>query len=180
MVGQAGAHQVMPVSWQRVWRSQLEVAALDTAPGCLRLHARHVLGAWSLEDLSDTVELLVSELATNAVQAAEKVSGPPWAAGPSPQRQCVELRLTLTDYTLVIEVWDACPAPPQQAGLPDAGALSGRGLFLVQELSQRWGSTTRPRRAAATRALSTGSAPHPGPFPASCVRSPARSSGASS
>ncbi len=139
MVGQTGAHQVTPASCQRVWRSQLEVAALDTAPGRLRLHAKHVLGAWSLAGLADTAELLVSELATNAVQAAQKGLALSRPAGPPPERPCVELRLTLTDYALVIEVWDGCPAPPRHTGLPDASRLGGRGLFLVQELSRHWG-----------------------------------------
>jgi anti-sigma regulatory factor (Ser/Thr protein kinase) len=138
MVGQSGAYQVVPASWPRVRRSQLEVAAFDTAAGCLRLHAKNVLCEWNLANLSDTIELLVSELVTNAVQAPAKVA-PSWPFGPSPECPCVELRLTLNDYALVIEVWDGHPDPPSRPSLPDASALSGRGLFLVQQLSHRWG-----------------------------------------
>jgi anti-sigma regulatory factor (Ser/Thr protein kinase) len=139
MAGQSGAYRLAPASRPRVQRSRLEVAALDTAPGCLRLHARHMLSEWGLPGLSDTAELLVSELVTNAVQAPAKVAAPPWADQPSPECPCVELRLTADDRALVIEVWDGHPAPPPQPSLPDASALGGRGLFLVRELSRRWG-----------------------------------------
>jgi hypothetical protein len=35
----------------------------------VRSHARWLLGTWQLESMSDTVELLVSELVTNAINA---------------------------------------------------------------------------------------------------------------
>jgi len=135
MAGQSGTHRLVPAPWARVRQSQLEVAALDTAPGCLRLHAKLMLGEWGIADLSDTAELLVSELVTNAVQAP----APRSPAGPSAECSCVELRLTVDDRAVVIEVWDGYPAPPPRPSLPDASALSGRGLFLVQQLSHRWG-----------------------------------------
>lgn len=139
MPGQSEANRLVPVSWPRVRQSRLEVAALDSAPGCLRLHARHMLSEWGIAGLSDTTELLISELATNAVQAPEKVAAPFWPVRPSPECPCVELRLTVDDRALVIEVWDGHPAPPPQPSLPDASAPGGRGLFLVRELSHRWG-----------------------------------------
>ena len=138
MAGQSAGYRLTPASWPRVQRSRLEVAALDTAPGCLRLHAKHMLYEWGLPGLSDTTELLVSELVTNVVQVPEKVptSSRP---GPFPVCPCVELRLTIDDRALVIEVWDGHPAPPPPPSLPDDDAPGGRGLFLVQELSHRWG-----------------------------------------
>lgn len=135
MAGQSGVYRLGSASRPRVRRSRLEVAALDTAPGCLRLHAKHMLCEWGFPSLSDTTELLVSELVTNAVQAPEKVAAPSWPL----VRPCVEIRLTVDDRALVIEVWDGHPAPPPPPSLPDASALGGRGLFLVQELSDRWG-----------------------------------------
>jgi anti-sigma regulatory factor (Ser/Thr protein kinase) len=139
MAGQSGVYRLGSASRPRVRRSRLEVAALDTAPGCLRLHAKHMLCEWGFPSLSDTTELLVSELVTNAVQAPEKVAAPSWPGRPSLVRPCVEIRLTVDDRALVIEVWDGHPAPPPSPSLPDASALGGRGLFLVQELSHRWG-----------------------------------------
>ncbi len=46
MAGQSGAYRLAPAALPRVRQSRLEVAALDIAPGCLRLHAKHVLAEW--------------------------------------------------------------------------------------------------------------------------------------
>ena len=148
MVGKSGAYRLVPGAWPQVRRSQLEVAALDTAPGCLRLRTRAVLREWGfaslpgVEDFPGTVELLVSELVTNAVEAVqvpEAAAVPSWLPGPSPECTCVELRLSLDDQKLVIEVWDTHPAPPPKPSLPDLDAPNGRGLFLVEQLSHNWG-----------------------------------------
>jgi anti-sigma regulatory factor (Ser/Thr protein kinase) len=140
MAGQPSAYRFTAAPQTRARRSQLEVAALNTAPGCLRLHAKHVLSEWGLTVLSDVAELLVSEVATNAVLAAPATTAAPsWPGRPSPRCPCVELRLSVDHRALVIELWDGSPDPPPPASLPDADALSGRGLFLVQELSDRWG-----------------------------------------
>ncbi|MCF6523130.1 SpoIIE family protein phosphatase [Streptomyces sp. JJ36] len=81
------------------------------------------LGAWGLEELAFTTELIVSELLTNAIR---------YAGGP------VRLRL-IRDETLICEVSDPAQAHPhlRRARLTDEG---GRGLFLVHQLTQRWGS----------------------------------------
>ncbi|MGH3329268.1 MAG: ATP-binding protein [Streptomycetales bacterium] len=80
------------------------------------------LRAWGLDHLTDCAVLLVSELVTNAV-----IHG----GGPT------LLRLTF-DATLRVEVRDLSPAAPRlrYAG-PDE--LGGRGLQLVDRLSQCWG-----------------------------------------
>jgi hypothetical protein len=49
-------------------RSYLELAALPTAVPCARLHAKNILHEWQMANLTDTVELLVSEIVTNAVR----------------------------------------------------------------------------------------------------------------
>ena len=140
MTGQLSAHWLTSASWTGARRSQLEVAAFDTAPSCLRLHAKRVLSEWGLADLADVAELLVSEVATNAVRAAPaRMPAPFWPGRPAPEYTCVELRLSVDHRAVVIELWDAHPDPPPAASLPGADALSGRGLFLVQELSDRWG-----------------------------------------
>ena len=51
MVGKSGAYRLVPGAWPQVRRSQLEVAALDTAPGCLRLRTRAVLREWGFASL---------------------------------------------------------------------------------------------------------------------------------
>ncbi|WMX45276.1 serine/threonine-protein phosphatase [Streptomyces roseicoloratus] len=96
----------------------------DAAPGRARRLARRALARWDLEDLTDSVELLISEVVTNAVRYAERP---------------VTLRLLKTDV-LRCEVGDDSPQLPRQrrARETDEG---GRGLFLVNRLARRWGAT---------------------------------------
>ncbi|MEW2195450.1 SpoIIE family protein phosphatase [Streptomyces microflavus] len=96
----------------------------DAAPGRARRLARRALGRWGLDEMSDEVELLVSEVVTNAVRYAERP---------------VTLRLLRTDI-LRCEVGDDSPQLPRQrrARETDEG---GRGLFLVNRLARRWGAT---------------------------------------
>ncbi len=119
-----------PLPWPQ--RSYLELGALPTAVPCARLHARHVLWEWGMSGLAQDGELLVSELVTNAVQAA---AGHAQAA--------VRLRLSGDRTRVLIEVWDADPRPPApkdlgEYGTPDPQEEGGRGLFLVAALSARW------------------------------------------
>ncbi|MFH8370113.1 SpoIIE family protein phosphatase [Streptomyces sp. NPDC018031] len=81
------------------------------------------LAAWSLDELAFTTELVVSELVTNAIR---------YAGGP------VGLRLIRADV-LVCEVTDPSNTQPRlrRAHSTDEG---GRGLFLVAQLTARWGS----------------------------------------
>ncbi|WP_327317583.1 SpoIIE family protein phosphatase [Streptomyces sp. NBC_01235] len=96
----------------------------DAAPGRARRLARRALSRWGLEDMTDSVELLVSEVVTNAVRYATRP---------------VTLRLLRTDV-LRCEVGDDVPQLPRlrQARATDEG---GRGLYLVNRLARRWGAT---------------------------------------
>ncbi|MFI0237250.1 SpoIIE family protein phosphatase [Streptomyces sp. NPDC016845] len=96
----------------------------DSAPGRARRLARSALARWDLEEMTDSVELLVSEVVTNAVRYASRP---------------VTLRLLRTDV-LRCEVGDDVPQLPRQrqARATDEG---GRGLFLVNRLARRWGAT---------------------------------------
>ncbi|MGW1736713.1 ATP-binding protein, partial [Streptomyces sp. NPDC001999] len=100
----------------------------DTAPGRARRLARRALSRWGLDELSDSVELLVSEVVTNAVRYAERYAERP-----------VTLRLLRTDI-LRCEVGDDSPQLPRMRQ-PRAGETDGLGLFLVNKLSRRWGTT---------------------------------------
>jgi len=100
----------------------------QTARQARRL-ARRALERWGLEELTDSVELLVSEVVTNAVRYAERP---------------ITLRLLRTDV-LRCEVGDDVPQLPRlrQARATDEG---GRGLYLVNRylvnrLARRWGAT---------------------------------------
>jgi anti-sigma regulatory factor (Ser/Thr protein kinase) len=108
--------------------SRLELAALDTAPACARKHARAVVIEWGLAAMADTVELLTSELVTNAVQASQGL--------PSP---VVKLWLVSDGQSVVVHVWDASDQMPvRQDADPDSA--SGRGLLLIETLSKDWGA----------------------------------------
>lgn len=106
----------------------LELAPLDTAPACARLHAVHVLREWGLQERADDVALIVSELTTNATDASVLL----------PDRPPIILRLLASETTLVIEVWDSSHEDPNPQPADDE-AVSGRGLTVVAALSDRWG-----------------------------------------
>jgi anti-sigma regulatory factor (Ser/Thr protein kinase) len=110
--------------------SHLQLGPLLSAASNARAHTRAVLAEWGLAELSETAELLVSEIATNALRASRALRQPL----PSP----VHLWLRAGRPGLVVTVWDADPQPPirRQA---DPDAVSGRGLTIVQALSSRWG-----------------------------------------
>ncbi|WNI16699.1 SpoIIE family protein phosphatase [Actinacidiphila sp. ITFR-21] len=87
---------------------------------------RRQLAAWGLGRLSDTTELLVSELVTNAIRAASYE---------------VELRLMRVGKLLVEVSDDNHNMPHLQRA--DADDQQGRGLALVSQLSQRWGTSRK-------------------------------------
>nr|WP_033277750.1 SpoIIE family protein phosphatase [Actinospica acidiphila] len=105
-----------------------QVAARDVAPDpgevpAVRQWAVELLSAWDLDDIAFVTELVVSELVTNAIRYGE-----------SP----IRVRL-IRDRTLICEVTDSSSTSPhlRRAHAFDEG---GRGLLLVAQLTQRWGS----------------------------------------
>jgi anti-sigma regulatory factor (Ser/Thr protein kinase) len=96
---------------------------------CARLHTRLVLAEWDLKPLAETAELLVSELVTNAVRAS---AGLPARHLGLPT---VQLWLSADHERVLIEVWDADERMPV-CEQPDPSAEHGRGLFLVETLSE--------------------------------------------
>lgn len=93
-----------------------------------RRHTTEQLTAWGLEEASFVTELLVSELVTNAIRYGR----PP-----------IQLRLIHEHSTLICEVSDASNTAPhmRRARTFDEG---GRGLLLVAQLAQRWGTRHAP------------------------------------
>ena len=105
----------------------LELGALPDAVPCARLHTRQVLWEWVLTGMTENAELLVSELLTNAVNAARSVQ----SIGP------VRLWLLSDSIQLLVLVWDANPLPPVRLHARQE-TESGRGLMLVETLSRQW------------------------------------------
>ena len=84
--------------------SFLELAALPTAVPCARLQAKQLAWEWGLDQLASDVELIVSELTTNAVQAAVAIENE--RPGHVADVSCIELRLCSDKEQVLIEVWD--------------------------------------------------------------------------
>ncbi|WP_327327963.1 SpoIIE family protein phosphatase [Streptomyces sp. NBC_01210] len=93
-----------------------------------RKNATDQLAAWGLDDAVFITELMVSELVTNAIRYGR----PP-----------IQLRLIHEDSTLICEVFDSSNTAPhlRRARTFDEG---GRGLLLVAQLAQRWGTRHLP------------------------------------
>ncbi|WP_330347059.1 SpoIIE family protein phosphatase [Streptomyces sp. NBC_00582] len=94
----------------------------------VRAAATDKLDAWGLTELGFTMELVLSELVTNAVRYG-----------------CEPIRMRLVyDRTLICEVADGSSTSPhlRYAATTDEG---GRGLFLVSQLTERWGTRYTPQ-----------------------------------
>ncbi|WP_406439655.1 SpoIIE family protein phosphatase [Streptomyces sp. NBC_01613] len=85
------------------------------------------LAEWGLDELTFATELILSELVTNAIR---------YGADP------IHVRV-LFDRTLICEVFDSSSTSPhlRYAAMTDEG---GRGLFLVAQLADRWGTRYTP------------------------------------
>jgi PAS domain S-box-containing protein len=107
----------------RTWQLPPDPAAVPEA----RLWAGEQLGSWGLADMAYSTELIVSELVTNAIRY-----------GSAP----IQLRL-IRGGALVCEVSDGNSAAPhlRRARVFDEG---GRGLLLVAQVAERWGSRQTP------------------------------------
>ena len=120
-------------------QSVLELWALPHAVPEARRHTRQVLEQWGLAELSETVELLVSEIITNAVHASAEPAGGRHDQVQADVASTLLFWLAAEGKRTLIQVWDSCERKPQRR---DAGtaAESGRGLLLVEALSAEWGS----------------------------------------
>lgn len=119
----------------RLRQPHLEMTAWPGAVPCARHHARQLLWDMGLKELIEPAELVVSELMTNAVRASGGLDAPGTTEN---ARSIVRLWLSVDDDSVLVLVWDACPARPQRQELQPA-AESGRGLYLVDVLSAAWG-----------------------------------------
>jgi hypothetical protein len=119
------------------------VGALPTAPRLARGFVTVTLSNWGLDDLTDTTELVVSELSANVVRASANPDGSPRydAEGKLP---LLWIRLLSDRVRLLIEVWDTVPptlgAPVPRHPEPDEE--SGRGLEIIETLAVDWGWET--------------------------------------
>ncbi|MFD5554258.1 SpoIIE family protein phosphatase [Streptomyces sp. NPDC127068] len=117
------------------WRVPSDTAAV----GPVRNECARQLRQWGLDEIAFTTELILSELITNAVRYAT---------------QPITVRL-IHSASLICEVFDGSNTSPhlRRASLTDEG---GRGLFLVAQLADRWGT----RYTADGKVIWTEQSPH--------------------
>ncbi|MFI1097266.1 ATP-binding protein [Streptomyces sp. NPDC020917] len=104
---------------------------------------RDNLRQWGVPALSDTAELLTTELVTNALQHTGGGAELTATLSPAPRNR---LRIEVRD-SLARRPPARVPAAAPAAGAGEHGAgehgTSGRGLLLVQALSDAWGVNAR-------------------------------------
>ncbi|WP_336212666.1 ATP-binding protein [Nonomuraea sp. LPB2021202275-12-8] len=110
---------------QASWTFPPEAASVPRA----RHRARAQVGRWGFHDQAEVVELLVSELVTNALRHG---------------RGGIRLGLTFEDGLLRCEVEDEAVKPPSVRPVR-ADDTQGRGLHLVDMLACCWGSDVTAR-----------------------------------
>jgi anti-sigma regulatory factor (Ser/Thr protein kinase) len=122
---------------ERLTLPHLEMTAWPGAVPCARHHARQLLWDLGLKELIEPVELVVSEIVTNAVQACGGLDTQ--KRGTGVPLSVVRLWLVPEPDSVLVLVWDGCPllSERQAPGLDDD---NGRGLLLVETLSAAWGS----------------------------------------
>ncbi|GAA4988980.1 SpoIIE family protein phosphatase/ATP-binding protein [Streptomyces hyderabadensis] len=93
----------------------------------IRSQVTRRLDEWGLDELAFTTELILSELVTNAIRYGGET---------------VHVRV-VRDRSLICEVFDSSSTSPhlRYAAMTDEG---GRGLFLVAQLAERWGTRYTP------------------------------------
>lgn len=139
-MAQPGTHNIRAVRPGSAWPTSSvlpPLGALPTAPAVARGHALSTLAVWDLRELADTVELVVSELTANGVNAScGPDRRPVYRDGRMP---VIWVGLHTDGAVLLAEVWDQADGVPVPKSA-DADAESGRGLDLVDMLTgSRWG-----------------------------------------
>ena len=117
--------QLMPAAWPL--HAALDLGALPPAPGCGRAWTRQILREWQLTHLTDSAQLITSELLANASLTGRRLDRP-----------AIRLTLLSDQEQLLILVRDYDPGAPVPRHASDDDE-SGRGLMLVQATSDQWG-----------------------------------------
>ncbi|MFD6181500.1 ATP-binding protein [Streptomyces goshikiensis] len=111
------------------------------APAQARALLRAQFTEWDIgAEPTDSAELLLSELVTNAVRHAR-----------APQGRGIGVRLARYDGMLRVEVADAGPPVKLTPQVVADGDEQGRGLAIVAALAERWGQC--PRRNGIGKAV---------------------------
>jgi anti-sigma regulatory factor (Ser/Thr protein kinase) len=109
-----------------------DLPAVPESARTARRFARAALAQWGLPALVDDVDLVVSELITNALLHAR-----------SNRQGGIRLELLRRTDALVCRISDGSALPPAPEQVAET-AESGRGLLLVQAVSASWGWSYEP------------------------------------
>lgn len=115
--------------------STTTLASDETAPARARLHAHNTATAWGRTDVRDDVELVVSEMVTNAVQA----TGPAETIG-------LHIIRRGEDGSIIVAVTDGSSVAPRTMPADRGDLLSehGRGMGIIDALSADHGHAPTP------------------------------------
>ena len=108
--------------------ARVDLPAEPASVGQARRFVRRVLDDWGLDDLDDlvdTVQLLTSELATNAVLHA---------------RTAFAVVVSRTADAVRVDVLDGSAVTPRNRR-PSLTAATGRGVNMIEVLAENWGAT---------------------------------------
>ncbi|MFJ7189696.1 ATP-binding protein [Streptomyces bacillaris] len=153
--------------------TSLRLAAVPSAVGRSRVFIRQTLQHWRLPDYIDVVELVVSELVTNAIEATGTTAPQPkWTA--ITDEDVIGVQLRIIDARLYVEVWDRSTGAPVRKH-PDDDAEGGRGLLLIEAMTEHWDVYQSEVGGKIVWAeLSLVEPPKPRPLPSMPVRVPGR------
>ena len=111
--------------------SRYASAQLDPQPASAaraRRLTRETLTRWDMASLTDDAEIISAEIVANAINAV-----PPGTTG-----LAIVYAIHATPSGLRIYTWNIGPGHPVPAN-PDPDAVSGRGLTIINALTERWG-----------------------------------------
>ncbi|WP_345434587.1 ATP-binding protein [Actinoallomurus vinaceus] len=115
----------------------LSFTATESTVPAIRRWVSIVIGEFGRHDRCSDAELIISELATNAVKAAPG--------------KLIKVMITRVGAESVLSVWDPAPEFPAVNADPfadleddDFDHNGGRGLLLVRSLAIAWGCTATP------------------------------------
>jgi len=113
-----------PASGDCLWRI-VTLAAIPEAVAQSRAWSRETLREWQLDDFAYVVQQLISELVTNSIEHAVT--------------SCVRVLLMFSAGTLRLDVTDDDVVSLPVRTQASADEVAGRGLTIVEALSDRWG-----------------------------------------
>lgn len=102
------------------------LTATPSAVPVSRALVRYSLNQWNFRELVDDAELVMSELATNAVEASDSPTA------------FIRAAICLYDAAVVMTLWDPSFEMPD-VQVADDVSEGGRGLVIVEALSADWG-----------------------------------------